>query len=611
LNTKIRFLIGAMIVGLAVIGIEFNPVAGHRVLAQSTGDTLLLPTRTPRSTVTPAAAETTVPPPTLPTSPTAIPAIIWEGAVASESPGAGVPFARLLVQVTGRDGQPVQISTIDQVINTAYTGQKPRELGPNTVEFTGLTPGKYLVEPLGLNVLVVVDLKENVETQIVFSMRQVTATPTATALAINTPLPLPTFTATPTSLQPVPTATFTPTPFPSPSSTPTATEVPTQTPFPTHTPTPISSPTPVTRWIGAVEARDTSGPSQVTVRVAGIEGMVVRLSQTGGSADINGSSHDQRCVTGQGGYGQDACGFTGLADGWYEVNPEGIDAKLPFHLPGQGTAQIVFDIEVLPSGITGWEAKIHQNSNGFLARPRTDATIRVKVLGRQGQVVALHSARLGTTRYCETVYNPVLGGLMCEFGNLGPGVYLVEPLHTNAEQGLFVDGTGLAEIEFSPSATYATYVLRKSQPVVGRGALPRQPTPTVAPTAAVVSQPPPTALPTPITIATREITPTATSAPVFAWQGRVAESTITGAGAVGVRAVGLKDHPIILRSGGWQSPPQLTGTKPELGDYATEFGGLAQGTYIVELVDLAEIEVELDAGEFLLVEFRYDFVTTP
>jgi hypothetical protein len=78
-----------------------------------------------------------------------------------------------------------------------------------------------------------------------------------------------------------------------------------------------------------------------------------------------------------------------------------------------------------------------------------------------------------------------------------------------------------------------------------------------------------------------------------------------------VRAAGLKDHPVILRSGPWQSQPQLTGTKLELGEYATEFGGLSQGEYIVELVDLAELKVYLESGQFMLVEFRYDFVNPP
>ena len=112
-------------------------------------------------------------------------------------------------------------------------------------------------------------------------------------------------------------------------------------------------------------------------------------------------------------------------------------------------------------------------------------------------------------------------------------------------------------------------------------------------------------MPTPTT------TPALSPTPVFAWQGRIVESTYIGSGAIGVRAAGLKDHPVIIHSGDWHSPPQLTGTKIELGQYATEFGGLAPGEYIIELTDLAEIKVNLLPGEFLLVEFRYDFINPP
>jgi hypothetical protein len=106
-------------------------------------------------------------------------------------------------------------------------------------------------------------------------------------------------------------------------------------------------------------------------------------------------------------------------------------------------------------------------------------------------------------------------------------------------------------------------------------------------------------------------TPFPTSTPAFAWQGRVVDTVDLVIGTIGVRAVGLKDHPVILRSGDWQSEVQLTGSKPELGEYAVEFGGLAQGEYIVELVDLAETRVTLGPDQFLLVEFRYDFVDPP
>jgi hypothetical protein len=212
--------------------------------------------------------------------------------------------------------------------------------------------------------------------------------------------------------------------------------------------------------------------------------------------------------------------------------------------------------------------------------------------GRVGQVIALRSAR-GTERFCEVTPNPVLGSLVCEFGQLGPGVYLVEAVNIGAGQRLFVDGMGLAEIEFSPRATYATLALAQSPAIVGQGAEPRRPTITAT-------------IPQAQVIATA--TPTPSPAPAFAWQGRIVETVEQAAGAIGVRAAGLKDHPVILRSGGWQSPVQLTGTKPEWGEYATEFGGLAQGEYIVELVDLAKLKVALGPDQFLLVEFRYDFV---
>jgi hypothetical protein len=245
-----------------------------------------------------------------------------------------------------------------------------------------------------------------------------------------------------------------------------------------------------------------------------------------------------------------------------------------------------------------------KNDNGFQATSQSEAIIRVRIAGRAGQVAALRSAR-GTERFCEVAANPLLGGLVCEFGQLAPGVYLVEALHTGAGLRLFVDGRSAAEIEFSPSATYATLALAQSPPVVGQGAQPRRtPTATVAATTTsapvVVIRPSPTPTVTP--------KPTATPTPAFAWQGRIVQTQNGVVGTIAVRAAGLKDHPVIIRSGPWQSQPQLTGSKPEWGEYATEFGALATGEYIIELVDLAEMKVNLGPGQFMLVEFRYDFV---
>ncbi|RME98174.1 MAG: hypothetical protein D6768_17925, partial [Chloroflexi bacterium] len=437
----------------------------------------------------------------------------------------------------------------------------------------------------GRNATLAVALKPNVVTRVEFTLQQPTATPTPSATSTNPPPLLPTPTPRPTN-----------TPLP----TDTATPSPTVPPLPTATP--IFTPTPVSRWVGAVDARVPTGGSAGTlaVQITGIEGMAVRLNRLD-----SGYFAEQRCVTGQDRQGQDVCHFQNLPPGWYTISPEGIDQSMPVRVGDGEQVRVVFGLEALPPGITGWQAVVRGNSNGVTAHPQTDSRLRVKVDGRRGMIVSLTSARLGVTRYCETVPNPVLGGNLCEFGQLGPGVYHVAALHTNAVQSVFLDGAGEAELEFLPDATFATQALLQAPPVVGRGAIPRQatatPLPTPTRTPAPVMQPViPTETPTPTPA------PTFTPTPAFGWQGRVVETTVAGVGTIGVRAAGLKDHPVVLHSGSWQSDPQPTGTKPELGDYATEFGGLPPGEYEVELIGLATFKVTLEGGQFVLVEFRFD-----
>ncbi len=517
-----------------------------------------------------------------PASATPLAGQLWEGRVVSEVAGSGSPFSRLLVQVKGLSHHPVQLSTVAQVINTANTGQKPEEVGVDVVEFAGLTPARYFVEPLGLNVRLEVELRPNIDTRVEFR-----------------PLPMPT--ATPTLLPP----TVTPTPGPAtatPTATPSATNTtiptPTVTPVPTQTPTPLASPTSVTRWLGVIAGQTEveTDASQIEVRVSGLQGIPVRLRLAEG-----GLGSERRCVTGQNNEARDKCLFKNLPPGQYVAAPEGLGLSLPLTLFEDEKVVVLFDLEVLPSGITGWQAQVRKNTNGPRAARQNNGFIRVWVEGQAGQVIALRSVR-GTEQLCAVVQNPILGGLVCEFDGLAPGVYLAEALNTGAGHKLFVDGAGQAEIVFSANATFATQAAAQSLPLVGQGARPNLPTPTSTPTPRVI-----------VSTATSTPTPTitATPTPAFAWQGRVVETVNGVSGTIGVRAAGLKDHPVILRSGDWQAGPLLTGTKPELGDYATEFGGLAQGEYIVELVGLAEFKVTLGPDQFLLVEFRYDFVNPP
>lgn len=536
----------------------------------------------------PEATQAVLPTPT----PTPLGGQIWEGRVAAEKWGIGASFSRLLVQVVGRSDQPVRLSTLAQVINTANTGQKPDELGPDVVEFTALTPAKYIIEPLGLNVRFEVELKTNTETRVEF--RPIELPPTATFTPIPPP---PTITPPPAPPTALPTSTLTP--------IPTDTATPTVTPTPTSTTTPLPSPTPVTRWLGAITDRIITGTelTTMTVKVSGIEGLPVQLRGTGSTFGM-----ERRCITGQGALAErDTCAYAGIKPGQYMIAPEGFGLSLPVTVYENEAIMAVFDLEVLPPGVTGWQVRLTRNSNSPQATSKIDSTITVRLVGRNGQVVALRSAR-GTEQFCEVRSNPIVGGLACEFGQLAPGVYLIEALHTGAGLRLFVDGEGAAEVEFSPNATYATLALAQSPPIIGQGAQPRRPA-----TATATATPVPVAVIRPTFTITPVPSPTATSTPTpaFAWQGRIVSTQDGVVGTIAVRAAGLKDHPVIIHSGPWQSQPQLTGTKPELGEYATEFGGLATGEYIIELVDLAKFKVNLGPGQFMLVEFRYDLVNPP
>jgi hypothetical protein len=237
---------------------------------------------------------------------------------------------------------------------------------------------------------------------------------------------------------------------------------------------------------------------------------------------------------------------------------------------------------------------LRHNNNRVEAQPKAEGIISAQVAGRPGQVIALYPAR-GATQFCEVASNPVLRNLVCEFSQLPPGIYTVEALNTESRLALFVDGQGRAEVAFSPNATTTTPL--QTAPLVGYGARPRH-----APSG------PPDHIP-----ATATFTPTLTPtvSPAFAWQGRVVSVTDFVIGTIGVRAAGLKDHPVVLRSGTWQSQPLLTGSKPELGNYAAEFGGLTPGNYIIELADLATYPITLAPNQYILVEFRYDFVQEP
>jgi len=102
--------------------------------------------------------------------------------------------------------------------------------------------------------------------------------------------------------------------------------------------------------------------------------------------------------------------------------------------------------------------------------------------------------------------------------------------------------------------------------------------------------------------------PSPTPQPASAWVGSIVRQ-VSGAGrgisraAIAVRVVGQWGLPVEIRSGEW-STTALTGTKPEYGDTACEFGALSAGTYTITPQGLgASVTVTVDEGGFALVEF--------
>lgn len=554
---KSLWLIFGLLIGL---GNLYNGSSVSDVAAQSAGDTLSTPT-----------------PVTSPGPPNQV----WVGRLVSNTLGVTEGQGSIFrVSVEGLPDVPIELRIDDQLI-VANSGSKP-EYGPYAAEFAPITKGTWRVSVPSIGASI--DVTADNYNLVVIEFVQIPAAEV-------------TQTVFPTSLPSTP--TFTPLPATAtPTMTPAATDTPVATPSPT--PPPLPTATPITRWLGAVEVRanlERTEPGRITVRVAGIEGLSVRLS--------GGATIERRCITGQAEAGQDACIFDQLTSGRYLIAPEGLGVNLPVTLLEHEAVEVRFEVETLPAGVAGWQGRLLQNTGGSQALPQADSIIRVRVAGRNGQIVALRSIQ-GVEKFCEVASNPVLGALACEFGQLGPGVYTVEAVNTGAALRVFVDGAGQVDIEFSPTATSDVLAARHSPAVVGRGARPTRSVATTVPT----NPPPPTSTPLPaIVVEPTPVptdTPVPTTTPAFAWQGRVVESRPIGGGVIAVRAIELKDHPVLLSSGTWQSSTQFTGSKPELGDYSAEFGGLGPGRYVIELVDLAEFAVDLPSGQFILVEFRYD-----
>lgn len=514
--------------------------------------------------------------PTATTSPTPVPAVVgWRGQIVSNTPYATSGNGSIVrVHVLERVDEPITLTRYDTTLGS-FSGTKP-EYGSYAAEFAPVPAGRWTVSLPSLGASVEIET-DSYNLVVVEFAPHLAAEATAAAQV-------------------------------SPTSTPIL-DTPTSTPSPT--------PTPALQWVGAVLRHDrpSSGNvfTSIAVRVNGLSDLPVTL--TSGDTAIT-------CVTGEKPeYGDYACEFGGLSSGTYYITARGLTPVIPV-MVGQGDFVLAeFRQEPVPSGQIIWQGRVVGNSSQPWPGTGVSSAIAVSVEGRRGQVVSLRSSG-GWEAFCNTGTKPEYGDYACEFGGLWPGVYTVSPVDISAEVQIYMDGVGFAEIAFEP-------ILEKASPtpiptrLIGAGASPvvtrdtdtgatLTPTRTRTPTrlarvaTATSTRPRPVATITP----TPTLTPIPT--PALGWVGRVVQDgSGIGVGTIVVRVLGVKDQPVILRSGPW-STRGLSGSKPEYGEHAVEFGGLNGGDFDVELEGLgAVLPVRLRSGGFLLVEFRYDVLPTP
>jgi hypothetical protein len=187
---------------------------------------------------------------------------------------------------------------------------------------------------------------------------------------------------------------------------------------------------------------------------------------------------------------------------------------------------------------------------------------------------------------------PEQGPNVAEFAPLSKGTYYVEPQGLGTVFEIWLDGQSYNRVHFRPLAC----------------------APTATPTATTTTEPaapqPQGATATPRPTATPTASPAGSPAsPPVTWHGREAERISgleTHFATIAVRVIGRPaGQDVEIHSAGW-SEICKTGTKPEHGPDACEFGALNAGTYRLAPTGLDTVlEVTVDLHQFVLVEFTY------
>jgi hypothetical protein len=226
--------------------------------------------------------------------------------------------------------------------------------------------------------------------------------------------------------------------------------------------------------------------------------------------------------------------------------------------------------------------------------------LRVSVEGKPGLPVIVRSkGDFRTLGYTAT--KPEYGPYVAEFAPLSRGTYYIEPQGLDTSFEIWLDGKSYVRVDFSMYSCAATSTPRPApiRPILA---------PTPAPSPAVVSMPvfrPPVPSPTPYQ-------PVATQ-----WSGRIvenhsgAQATEHANSAIAVVIDGKLWHDVEIRSNGWGTTTE-TGTKPDYGPYACEFGGLRAATYTITPKGLgASVQITMDGWGWAMVRFEQVPVSTP
>jgi hypothetical protein len=462
----------------------------------------------------------------------------WQAKISDQQPNLSLVGSVLRVSVQGKAGLPVTLRSMGSFKSIGYTGTKP-EYGPFVAEFAPLTKGTYFIEPEGLGLVFEVWLDGKSYTRVDF---------------------------TPLSCAP----TATPTPRPGAA---TVTRRPAGTATSTRPATAASqAPSQPATWRGRVTEHLTGQTGNywatIVLRVIG--------RPAGQEVEIRSDNWSTTCKTGtKPEYGPDACEFGALHAGTYRLTPKDLGTYLDVTVDLHDFVRVEFSRSGSSESNTRWVGSIVQNTSGSLPTRYVDSAITVIVAGKPWHEVEIQAYGWNTT--CQTGTKPDYGPDACEFSGLRAATYVITPKDLGASVQVTVDGWGWALVRFDPvSVPNAQPTSRPSQTAQPTRTAPLGPTATLVPGA------------TPGGTAPR-------------WKGWVVSNTSgqqAGNGVWSVIVVRVLNHrgvPVTITGGGSWSATCITGTKPEYGVDACEFGGLWPGLYYLqpEGADV-DVQVEMD-----------------